>query len=61
MKDTGQVDKKATATPEQVAGKAVSRVKTSSGDAYLYPKGDVLWLVLAANEADLTEVFTALP
>ena len=61
MKDTGQVDKKATPTPAQVAAKAVSRVKTSAGDAYLYPKDDVLWLVMAANEADLTEVFTALP
>ncbi len=45
-------------TPAQVAGKDVTHLP--SIPAYIYPSGDVVWIV-QAEEPALTEVFTALP
>ncbi len=61
LKDSGQVDSKAKPEPVDIAGKTVGRVKTSTNDAYLYPKDEVLWIVTSPDEATLTEIFTALP
>jgi hypothetical protein len=61
LKDSGQLGKKAEPEPTDISGKSVRHIKAQTGDGYLYPKDDVLWVVMAANEADLTEVFAALP
>ena len=45
----------------QVAGKDVIAVTTAQGTTqYVYPQGDVLWLV-TAEEPELTQIFEALP
>ncbi len=47
-------------TPVQVAGKDVTEAAVNGQVSYVYPHGDVLWLV-NAEEPALTEVFQKLP
>lgn len=61
MRSGGIVDKKTKPQPVEIAGKAMRSITTSAGDAHLYPKDDVMWVVMASDEAALTEIFTALP
>jgi len=55
----------ASQTPGEVGGKTVTVVKPQADSAdsdlqYVYPKGDILWIVSAVDPA-LTEVFQKLP
>jgi hypothetical protein len=61
LRESGLIGKKAKTEPVQIVGKSVDSIQTSLGTAYLYPSGDVLWLVQAPDDAALNEVFTALP
>ena len=53
----------ATQTPVTIAGKDVTQFNTGrpgAGQTYVYPHGEVVWLVFAA-EPTLTEIFEKLP
>ena len=47
-------------SPGQVAGKDVTKITSESSTSYVYPQGDVIWLVVA-EEPLLTQIFEALP
>ena len=44
----------------QVAGKDVTTFTSPTSTSYVYPQGDVIWVVVA-SEPQLTEIFEALP
>jgi hypothetical protein len=47
-------------SPAQVAGKDVTKITSESQTSYVYPQGDVIWLVVA-EEPLLSQIFEALP
>ena len=61
LRRAGQIGKKAKPQPVAIAGKPMRSIKTLRGDAHLYPRGDVFWLVEASDDAVLKELITALP
>ncbi|MFN8520626.1 MAG: hypothetical protein U0667_14820 [Chloroflexota bacterium] len=61
LRDSGVVAKSSKPTAAEVAGKAMRSIDTLFGPAYLYPSGEVMWVVSQADDAILEELFAALP